>query len=135
MWEKASIYSVKVWASAVIIGPIFWAFAQTVLSQRWKSVLNLGEFYFAALLGGMILSLPALGVFILANRWLFSFLQNEAKIRIYSSALAVLINVGTFALFFGQDDPITWRSILTIPIFYSLGLLFGIWVFRVGNRE
>lgn len=134
VWEKASTYSIKVWASAVIISPILWAFAETVLSQRWKFVLDFGGFYFAALVGGAIVSLPALGVFILTNRWLFSLLHSEVKIRLYSSALALLINVGTFALFLGQDDPITWRNSLTIPVFYTLGLLFGIWFFKVGNR-
>lgn len=134
VWKKATIYSVKVWASAVIISPIFWAFAETLLSQRWTSILSFSGFYFSAVIFGSILSLPALGIFCVANKWVFSASSSEVNIQISSSLIAILINGLTFALFFGQDDPITWKNLLKIPGSYTIGLLIGIWFFKVDSQ-
>jgi hypothetical protein len=127
MWQKSIRYSANVWLRAILVSPLFWFTVEMTLKNRWQYVLGYFGWYLLVVLWGAIISLPALGLFSLANWWLVLATQKSTQIRIYSLLFAAAIIWGTFALLLGYDGRVTWlKDSLSISLYYTAGSLVGV---------
>jgi hypothetical protein len=133
------MYSVKVWATSVLIGPIVLLFVAPLLAYRANgSFFKIEdiELFIVIILMGAICSLPSFAVFYFISKVIINYFHNPLYSRLLLTVIGVLV---IYLPFFLIDDGsfLLNIDILSRPMFtsYSIVLIASIWLYKLKQNN
>ncbi|MFT5964536.1 MAG: hypothetical protein ACI9L6_001279 [Flavobacterium sp.] len=128
-------YSIKVWLFTVIVSPLllFLILGLIINSAKWSEILGSWSIIGIMMLYGLVLSIPAMLLFLLIQRQLKNNL-NENRTKLILSVYSFFSVWITFYIF---DKGFVERGFQQIfwVVIYSLTIVIGVWIFKLPKLE
>jgi hypothetical protein len=128
-------YSIKVWLFTVIVSPLllFLILGLIINAAKWSEILGSWSIIGIMMLYGLVLSIPAMLLFLLIQRQLKNNL-NENRTKLILSVYSFFSVWITFYIF---DKGFVERGFQQIfwVVIYSLTIVIGVWIFKLPKLE
>ena len=130
--KHALTYSLKVWLTAVLLGPILTRLGDALIHPRYPFDFN-SVFGFFGLTAtyGLILSLPS-WLLLLLTVWLTSFSDKSMHFKkVVITIAGCVLTVMPFYLVFGHDDDAGGADLLVWTLSYTVVIVGAIWFYKL----
>jgi hypothetical protein len=130
--KQAFTYSIKVWLTAVVLGPVLDVLVEFILHPRYFDGVKaeLG-FIGYSIPYGLILSIPSL-FFLLTTLVIFEYTSAVVLTkRIVLSIVAILLTYTPFYLLFYSADDIRWFDTFLWASSYCMIIVGAIWFYNL----
>jgi len=130
MFKKIFIYCLKVWLSAVILGPALFFIPGDPTND---SSMGFWEYMMFACVAGLIYSLVSFLLFCAGVAYFTSLHISIALQKILTTGWSVLLTIAPFPILFGKNHP-NWIILSELSGCYLLPILIGIWIYRFPQK-
>ncbi len=131
--KKYYIYPLKIWLTAVALGPIIQELVAYITGQPPKDS-PFFTYIVAVTIAGLMYSAPSFLVLLLAAKLLYNFKLSFTVKKIIFTILGIILSTLPFYILFGPPDfiAITHSSgFLLMVLSYTLSIIAGIWLYKI----
>ncbi|MDR6942081.1 hypothetical protein [Mucilaginibacter pocheonensis] len=125
--KQTLIYSLKIWLTSVVIGPLIYIVHETKLQDLKGSA----GFILYSIPYGLALSSLIWLLFWLSLHCIYQLNISTLTFKLYLSSIGFVLSLLPFFLIFGNDDPITYKEILPWALSYCIVIVAGVWFFKL----
>jgi len=135
---KALSYTLKVWLTSIVIGPVLHllinCFTATKMGYAQIGIVSSLYFILMSIPFGIILSIPSFLLLWLSVYLLKKFDIDPLVSKISLSIISVILSAFAFFIVFGQDDPSTYKETTIWAFAYCSVIVGAIWYYEFAPK-